>query len=88
MRKASAHHARGPVWPWRLTVRSPGGGDYGDCYFDRGRKQDAPRAIERHIAGILRKVTPLSIGDHFVTYPVLKAFAKVRPGIRAFRCPP
>ena len=80
VRKASAHHAWGPVWPWRfdpfdhLAVV-----DYGDCYFDWGRKQDVPRAIERHIAGILaRKVTPLSIGgDHFVTYPVLKAFAKV-----------
>jgi agmatinase len=80
VRKASAHHAWGPVWPWRfdpfdhLAVV-----DYGDCYFDWGRKQDVPRAIERHIGGILaRNVTPLVIGgDHFVTYPVLKAFAKV-----------
>ncbi|MFO1091498.1 MAG: agmatinase [Hyphomicrobiales bacterium] len=79
VRKASVQHAWGPVWPWRfdpfdtLSVV-----DYGDCYFDWGRKQDVPRAIEKHIRGIVEKdVTPLSIGgDHFVTYPVLKALAK------------
>ena len=69
IRKASAQHAWGPVWPWffdpfdTLAVI-----DYGDCHFDWGRKQDVPRAIERHIAKIIDKgVATLSFGgDHFI----------------------
>ena len=79
IRKASAQHAWGPVWPWffdpfdTLAVI-----DYGDCHFDWGRKQDVPRLIERHVARIIDKgVATLAFGgDHFVTYPVMKAFAK------------
>ena len=78
IRKASAQHAWGPVWPWffdpfdMLAVI-----DYGDCHFDWGRKQDVPRLIERHIAKIIDKgVAALSFGgDHFITYPVMKAYA-------------
>ena len=48
VRKASAHHAWGPVWPWRFDpFDTLAVVDYGDCYFDWGRKQDVPRAIER-----------------------------------------
>jgi agmatinase len=79
IRKASAQHAWGPVWPWffdpfdTLAVI-----DYGDCHFDWGRKQDAPRAIERHIGGIIDKnvATLVFGGDHFITYPVMKAHAR------------
>jgi agmatinase len=79
IRKASAQHAWGPVWPWffdpfdTLAVI-----DYGDCHFDWGRKQDVPRAIERHIAKIIDKdVATLCFGgDHFITYPVMKAYAQ------------
>ncbi len=81
IRKASAQHAWGPVWPWffdpfdTLAVI-----DYGDCHFDWGRKQDVPRSIERHIARIIEKdVSTLCLGgDHFITYPVMKAYAKKR----------
>jgi agmatinase len=79
IRKASAQHAWGPVWPWffdpfdTLAVI-----DYGDCHFDWGRKQDVPRAIERHVARIIDKNAAAFCfgGDHFITYPVMKAYAK------------
>lgn len=52
--------------------------DYGDCEWDFGRPGDVPGAIEAHILGILRAgAAPLSIGgDHFVTFPVLRAMHK------------
>ena len=51
--------------------------DYGDCQFDHGRVSEVPAAIEKHIAGIISSgTTALSIGgDHYVTYPILKAHA-------------
>lgn len=78
VRKASAHFAWGPYWPWNfdpfdtLAVI-----DYGDCFFDWGRKEAVPAVIEAHIAGILASgASSLVIGgDHFITYPVLKAYA-------------
>ena len=56
--------------------------DYGDCGFDHGRMIDAPMLIEQHIREILATDTAvLSVGgDHFITYPILKAhFAKFGP---------
>ena len=52
--------------------------DYGDCHFDYGAPETAPDAITRHVAGILNDgAACLALGgDHFVTYPILKAFAK------------
>jgi agmatinase len=78
IRKASVQHAWGPVWPWffdpfdTLAVA-----DYGDCSFDWGRKEDVPHAIEKHIASIIAKgaATLTFGGDHFITYPVIKAYA-------------
>jgi len=51
--------------------------DYGDCQFDYGKIAEVPASIESHIAGILNQDTAvLSFGgDHFVTYPILKAHA-------------
>jgi agmatinase len=51
--------------------------DYGDCYFDHGRLQDAPKAIEDHVSEILDGgAAALCLGgDHFVTYPILRAHA-------------
>lgn len=53
--------------------------DYGDCQFDYARVSDVPEAIEEHISGILKRGTAaLSIGgDHYVSYPILKAHAAV-----------
>lgn len=51
--------------------------DYGDCQFDHARVSEIPKAIENHISGIISTGTAaLSIGgDHYVTYPILKAHA-------------
>ena len=80
IRAASAQHSWGLVWPWRFDpFETLAVVDYGDCFFDWGRKQDVPKAIEKHISGIVSKgVCPLTFGgDHYITYPVLKAVAKV-----------
>ena len=52
--------------------------DYGDCKFDYGRPQGIPDEIYQHAKEILDQDTALlSIGgDHFVTYPILKAHAE------------
>ncbi|HLT90900.1 MAG TPA: agmatinase [Woeseiaceae bacterium] len=51
--------------------------DYGDCLFDFGRPETVPDAIERHAATILAAGPALLVlgGDHFVTWPLLKAHA-------------
>jgi agmatinase len=51
--------------------------DYGDCGFDFGRPEAAPGVIEAQAADILeRGVAVLGLGgDHFVSYPLLKAAA-------------
>jgi len=52
--------------------------DYGDCVFDFGRPEEVPGTIEAHASRILDGgAGVLSIGgDHFVTYPLLRAHAK------------
>lgn len=78
IRRASAQHAWGPIWPWRFdpfdTLATV---DYGDCPFDRGAPMDIPDQIRSHIAGILVQgaVTLGLGGDHFTTYPTLQAYA-------------
>jgi agmatinase len=78
IRRASSQHAWGPYWPWffdpfdTLAVV-----DYGDCFFDWGRKEDVPGRIEQHAAEIIDAgVSMVSLGgDHFISYPLLKAHA-------------
>ena len=52
--------------------------DYGDCFFDFGRPENIPDAIEAHASEIISQGPALlSIGgDHFVSFPLLKAHAK------------
>jgi agmatinase len=79
VRTASTNLAWASPWPWnfdpfkRLHVI-----DYGDCVFDPGRPESVPKEIEACIAKIRDAgVTPLTIGgDHFVTYPVVKALSQ------------
>lgn len=79
VRSASSQYAWGPLWPWMFdpfdTIAAV---DYGDCYFDYGAPGSAGQAIERHAREILDGgASMLSIGgDHFVTYPLLKAHAE------------
>jgi agmatinase len=52
--------------------------DYGDCDFDHGRPETIPASIQAHTNEIISKDVGLLTlgGDHFITYPVLKAHAE------------
>lgn len=52
--------------------------DYGDCFLDPHHPESIIPSIEEHISQILAAgASPLSFGgDHFVTYPILRAIAK------------
>jgi len=52
--------------------------DYGDCDFDHSQPQKTPAAIEAHAERILDAGCAMLTlgGDHFITYPLLKAHAK------------
>lgn len=78
IRRASAQHAWGPVWPWRFDpFETLAVTDYGDCAFDWGEPMAIPAAIEAHFAQILASgaATLMLGGDHYATYPVLRAHA-------------
>jgi len=52
--------------------------DYGDCFFDFGRPESVPAAIEEQAFEIIDQGPGLLSlgGDHFVAYPLLKAHAR------------
>src|SRR5690606_5839998 len=52
--------------------------DYGDCVFDFGRPETVPASIEEHAYNIVKSGAGLLSlgGDHFVSYPLLKAHAR------------
>jgi agmatinase len=52
--------------------------DYGDCFFDFGRPDTIPGAIERHAWDIISQGPGLLTlgGDHFIAWPLLKAHAR------------
>lgn len=56
--------------------------DYGDCFFDHGRPDTVPGAIEEAAFGIISKGPALLIlgGDHFISYPLLKAHVRQHGG--------
>ncbi|MCH7822088.1 MAG: agmatinase [Proteobacteria bacterium] len=56
--------------------------DYGDCYFDFGRPQTVPDAIEKHAYEIINQGPGLLAlgGDHFIAYPLLKAHVRKHGG--------
>jgi agmatinase len=52
--------------------------DYGDVAFDYAKVSDFPERLTAHIRGIL-SAGPGAVtlgGDHYITYPVLKAYAE------------
>lgn len=79
IREASSNLAWGTVAHWgfdpfdALAVV-----DYGDCGFDPSCPESVPEEIEAHIGNILDQgAATLTLGgDHFITYPVLKAHAR------------
>ncbi len=80
IRRASAIFDNDPQYPFsRDLFENLSVIDYGDCLLDYGNHQKTPAAIEREAAKILRAgAFLLSLGgDHFVTWPLLKAHAAV-----------
>ncbi len=80
IRAASTGLAELPGYPFGIdpfdTLRVA---DYGDCYLDWGYPTEAVAAIEAHADEILT-AGPMMVslgGDHFVTYPLLRAHAKL-----------
>ena len=79
VRSGSSHIAWSKPWPWKtdpyeaLRVL-----DYGDCEFDYGYPHKVPEQITQAARDVLASDTALlSIGgDHFITYPLLKAHAE------------
>jgi len=79
IRAASAGISWERPWPWdfdpfdRLAVV-----DYGDCEFDPGRPDTLVPFVTDYYGKILDAgAATLTLGgDHFVTYPVLRAYAK------------
>mgnify|MGYP001828332479 CR=1 FL=1 len=79
IRAASAGISWERPWPWDfdpfelLSVV-----DYGDCEFDHGMPEKIVPFIEKYYDELLESgAAALTLGgDHFVTYPVLRAYAK------------
>src|SRR5690606_11370859 len=80
IRRASAIFDNDPQYPFnRDLFENLAVVYYGDCRLDYGNHQKTPPPIEREAAKILKSgAFLLSLGgDHFVTWPLLKAYAAV-----------
>ncbi|MEM7281711.1 MAG: agmatinase [Pseudomonadota bacterium] len=79
IRAASSIAAWERPYPWEFDVfERLAVSDYGDCIFDFGRPQGVPAEIETQASEIVDAgVAILGLGgDHFATYPLLRAAAK------------
>ena len=79
IRRASAENAWGPVYPWNFDpFDTLAVVDYGDCFFDWGRKENFPATLEAHATEIISSGAEMITlgGDHYISYPLLKAHAK------------
>ncbi|MBX3569212.1 MAG: agmatinase [Rhizobiaceae bacterium] len=80
IRRAAAIMDNDPQYPFHMDLfESLKVVDYGDCLLDNGNHQKTPAAIEREARKLLASgAFLLSLGgDHFVTWPLLKAHAAV-----------
>ncbi len=78
IRRASAIFDGDPQYPFGVDpFETLAVVDYGDAAFDAGRPMDFARTIEAQAAAIIGTGAHLFSlgGDHFVTYPLLKAHA-------------
>jgi len=78
IRRASAIFDNDPQYPFgRDLFAELAVIDYGDCLLDYGDHRETPRLIEREASKILKSgAFLLSLGgDHFATWPLLKAHA-------------
>jgi agmatinase len=80
IRRASAIFDNDPQYPFQRDLFAELAViDYGDCLLDNGNHQKTPATIERAAAKILKSGAFLLTlgGDHFITWPVLKAHAAI-----------
>ena len=80
IRRAAAIFDNDPQYPFnRQLFETMSVVDYGDCLLDSGNHQKTPATIEREAAKLLKSgAFLLSLGgDHFVTWPLLKAHAAI-----------
>lgn len=78
IREASALQPCDPPYGWPFDVFSECAiADYGDVAFDYAQVSEFPKALQGHIAGIIAQdVATVTLGgDHYITYPILKAYA-------------
>jgi agmatinase len=78
IRRASAIMDNDPQYPFQRDLfESLAVIDYGDCLLDYGNHQKTPATIEREATKILKSGAFLVTlgGDHYVTWPLLKAHA-------------
>ncbi|APG90660.1 agmatinase [Sinorhizobium americanum] len=78
IRRASAIFDNDPQYPFQRNLFADMATiDYGDCLLDYGNHAKTPATIEREATKILKSGAYLLTlgGDHFVTYPILKAHA-------------
>ena len=77
IRAASSNLAwSGGPWPWGFDpFENILATDYGDCVIDHGHPETVPAQIEAHARHLLSGGANMLTmgGDHFVTYPILKA---------------
>jgi agmatinase len=78
MRRASAIFDNDPQYPFNIDLfESLSVIDYGDCLLDYGNHHKTPGTIEKEAGKLIRSGAFLLTlgGDHFVTWPLLKAHA-------------
>ena len=79
IREASSLQAPDQPYGWPFDVFSESTiVDYGDLAFDYANIPQFPAALQSHIASILQSgAASVSLGgDHYVTFPILKAYAE------------
>jgi agmatinase len=79
IREASALQPCDPPYGWPFDVLSEFAIiDYGDMAFDYGHVAEFPETLRNHIRPMVAagKPTVTLGGDHYVTYPILQAYAE------------
>ena len=79
LRAVSASLSWGRPWPWDVDpLEALNIIDYGDCNFDYGEPASISAAITHYFRKILEAgAATLALGgDHYVTYPILEAYAR------------
>ena len=80
IREASSLQTFDPPYGWGYDpITEFAIADYGDVAFEYAKISDFPAKLTEHIAGILRqRAASIALGgDHFISYPILKAYAEV-----------